>query len=54
LDGLRFEIGKEGRFVAGGMRGVDRYQSIVNSCIGGMELVNYEEEVADRLILVDG
>lgn len=51
LEGLRFEVGEEGGFVGGGVRGVDGYEGVVDGCVGGVELVDDEEEVADRLVL---
>lgn len=51
LKGLGFEVGEECRFVGGWVRGVDRYEGVVDGCVGGMELVDDEKEVADRLVL---
>ncbi len=54
LEGLRFEVGEEGGFVGGGVGGVDGDEGVVHGGVGGVELVDDEEEVADRLVLGGG
>ena len=48
---LAFEVGEEGGFVGGRVRGVDRDESVVDGRVGRIVLVDFEEEVADCLIL---